>query len=78
MARGPPDDGAGLAEDLGREGPDEDLSGRCPWRRIGHAAQGPDWPASFTVNSQTNPIIVDFWTINGGTTVFAKYHGLFD
>lgn len=36
------------------------------------------WPASFTVNSQTNPIIVDFWTINGGTTVFAKYHGLFD
>lgn len=36
------------------------------------------WPASFTVNSQTNPIIVDFWTINAGITVFAKYHGLFD
>ena len=35
------------------------------------------WPGTFTVNSQTNPIIVDFWTINGGTTVFAKYHGVF-
>ena len=36
-----------------------------------------EWPATFTVDSQTNPIIVDFWTINGGTTVFAKYHGVF-
>ena len=35
------------------------------------------WPGTFTVNSQTNPIIVDLWTINGGTTVFAKYHGVF-
>jgi hypothetical protein len=39
---------------------------------------GPDWPGSFTVDSQTNPIIVDFWTINNGITVFAKYHGIFD
>jgi hypothetical protein len=36
------------------------------------------WPASFVVSSQTNPIIVDFWTINDGITVFAKYHGVFD
>jgi hypothetical protein len=36
---------------------------------------GPDWPVTFTVASQTNPLIVDFWTINGGTTVFAQYHG---
>ena len=36
------------------------------------------WPATFSVQSQTNPIIVDFWTVNAGTTVFAKYHGTFD
>ena len=47
-----------------------------------------DWPDSFTlaatdlnanppINNQVNPTIVDFWTINGGTTVFAKYHGVF-
>ena len=34
-----------------------------------------DWPGTFTVTSQTNPIIVDFWTTNAGTTVFAQYHG---
>lgn len=28
--------------------------------------------------SQTNPTIVDFWTINGGVTVFALDHGTFD
>lgn len=37
-----------------------------------------DWPGTFTVTSQTNPIIVDFWTINGGITVFAQSHGTFD
>lgn len=35
------------------------------------------WPNPFTVTSITDPIIVDFWTINGGITVFAKYHGSF-
>jgi hypothetical protein len=37
-----------------------------------------DWPNTFTVSSQTNPIIVDFWTINEGITVFAQSQGLFD
>jgi len=27
---------------------------------------------TLTVTSQTNPVIVDFWTINGGLTVFRK------
>ena len=30
------------------------------------------------VASQTNPTIIDFWTINGGITVFAQDHGTFD
>jgi len=49
------------------------------WASAGGGAFKNDtnWPGTFTVNSQTNPIIVDFWTINGGTTVFAKYHGVF-
>lgn len=36
-----------------------------------------DWPGTFTVTSQTNPIMVDFWTINGGLTVFRQSHGTF-
>ena len=36
-----------------------------------------DWPGTFTVISQTNPIMVDFWTINGGLTVFRQTHGSF-
>ena len=36
------------------------------------------WPVTFTVSSQTNPTIVDFWTINDGVTVFAHYHGIFN
>ena len=36
------------------------------------------WPTTFTVASQTNPIIIDLWTINDGVTVFAKYHGVYD
>ena len=28
--------------------------------------------------SQTNPIFIDFWSINGGVTVFAQDHGTFD
>jgi len=35
------------------------------------------WPATFSVASSTNPIIVDFWTTNAGTTIFAQYHGQF-
>lgn len=36
-----------------------------------------DWPGTFTVTSQTNPVIVDFWTVNGGLTVFRQTHGTF-
>lgn len=28
--------------------------------------------------SATNPTVIDFWTINGGVTVFAQDHGTFD
>ena len=38
---------------------------------------GPDWPASFTVTSSTNPTFVDFWTDDGGSTIFAQYLGEF-
>lgn len=30
------------------------------------------------VASNTNPIFIDFWSINGGVTVFAQDHGTFD
>lgn len=36
------------------------------------------WPGSFAVTSTTDPVIVDFWTSNGGQTVYGKYHGVFD
>ena len=36
-----------------------------------------DWPGTFTVSSDTNPLIVDFWTHDGGSVVFAQYHGLY-
>lgn len=35
------------------------------------------WPGTFTVDSSTNPIIVEFWTYNAGNTVFARYLGQF-
>jgi len=31
--------------------------------------------ATATVDSSTNPIIIDFWTYNQGTTVYAEYRG---
>lgn len=36
------------------------------------------WPGTFTVTSQTDPIIVDFWSSNSGQTVYGQYHGVFD
>jgi len=44
----------------------------------GEIKTGTSWPVSFQVSSQTNPVIVDFWTVNGGLIVFGQYHGLFD
>ena len=32
---------------------------------------------TLTVNSADEPVIIDLWTINGGTTVFANYVGVF-
>jgi hypothetical protein len=53
-------------------------------RQITFAASGggefkshADWPGTFIIASQTNPIIVDFWTINGGLTVFRQTEGSF-
>jgi hypothetical protein len=36
-----------------------------------------DWPSPFTITSNTNPKIVDFWTDDGGITVYAYYVGEF-
>ena len=36
------------------------------------------FPTTFTVDSSTDPIIVDFWTYNQGTTVYAEYRGRFE
>lgn len=34
-------------------------------------------PATISVSSPTNPIIIEFWTYDGGTTVFMNYLGAF-
>ena len=34
--------------------------------------------ATVTVDSSTDPIIIDFWTYNQGTTVYAEYRGRFE
>lgn len=36
-----------------------------------------DWPNPLHITSATDPIILEFWTYNGGSTVFAKYKGSF-
>jgi len=33
------------------------------------------FPTPFTINSETNPKIIEVWTTNSGTTVFARYIG---
>lgn len=40
-----------------------------------------NWPGTFNVDSVTNrdnPIIVEFWTMNQGNTVYANYLGVFE
>jgi hypothetical protein len=34
-----------------------------------------NWPSNFTVTSATDPVFVEFWTIQGGVTVFGRYLG---
>ncbi len=36
-----------------------------------------NFPSPFQVSSSSNPVIVDFWTTNGGTSLFAQSHGIF-
>lgn len=36
-----------------------------------------DWPNPLQITSATDPVILEFWTYNGGSTVFAKYKGTF-
>jgi hypothetical protein len=36
------------------------------------------FPTSLIVDSATDPIIIDFWTYNQGTTVYAEYKGRFE
>tara|TARA_B110000305_G_scaffold92694_1_gene104546 strand:+ start:45 stop:632 length:588 start_codon:yes stop_codon:yes gene_type:complete len=34
--------------------------------------------ATVTVDSSTDPVVIDFWTYNQGTTVYAEYRGRFE
>ena len=41
-----------------------------------------DWPYSspkneISVTNDTNPIVIDFWTYNAGSTIFVKYDGTY-
>ena len=33
------------------------------------------FPTPLTIDSSENPLIIDFWTYNQGTTVYAEYRG---
>ena len=35
------------------------------------------FPGTLTLDSDTNPKVVEFWTYDGGSTIFAKYLGQF-
>ena len=36
-----------------------------------------NFPNPFIVTSSANPMIIDFWTTNGGVSLFAQSHGVF-
>ena len=36
------------------------------------------FPATLTIDSSTDPVVVDFWTYNQGTIVYAEYRGRFE
>lgn len=38
----------------------------------------PNWPTTYTVDSSTLPVLAEFWTYNGGETVYASYLGRFE
>jgi len=37
-----------------------------------------DFNVNLDINSNVHPYIFDFWTYDGGTTVFGQYHGAFN
>jgi len=39
--------------------------------------KSPNWPATLLVDGIDNPVIIDFWSYNGGLTVFAEYKGVY-
>ena len=43
----------------------------------GTIKKSPNYPDSVTVESSTDPIVVEFWTYNRGTTVYANYLGTY-
>lgn len=36
------------------------------------------FPTTLTIDSSTDPVVIDFWTYNQGTTVYAEYRGRFE
>lgn len=36
-----------------------------------------NWPEQVLVDGTDNPVILEFWTYNGGETVYAEYKGIF-
>lgn len=36
------------------------------------------YPSTLTIDSSTDPVVIDFWTYNQGTTVYAEYRGRFE
>jgi hypothetical protein len=34
-----------------------------------------NFPATLTIDSSVNPLLIDFWTYNQGTTIYAEYRG---
>lgn len=49
------------------------------WASIGGVTpkKSGDFPSPFTVTSATNPVVVEAFTYNGGSTVYMKYLGQF-
>lgn len=49
------------------------------WATSGGGAikYGPGFPSPFVVESNVNPVVIDFWTSDGGVTVYAEYVGVF-
>jgi len=35
------------------------------------------WPAAITVSSQSNPVVMEFWSYDGGENIYASYLGVF-